>query len=411
MRVSLYSPLPPERSGIADYSALLLPPLRRRMDVVVARRGKRPPDADVALYHVGNNHVFHDWIVEALDRRPGVVVLHEVVLHHMVAGMTLGRGDAAGYLDALERAAGLPGKLLGLGVVNQAVPPLWETDPERFPLVEGVLAGATRLVVHSRYVERGARAAGFTGPIRRVTLAAAPPPDVVPEHLGGGPVIGSFGHVNTPKRIPQLIAAFAELLRPYPEARLLLVGPTAPGFDVGYHLGLHGLRRSPAVVREEWVPEERFWSLMAGCDVCVNLRAPTMGETSASAVQSLALGLPLVVSDLGWFAELPDDVVLKVPVDRYEVPTLAAALELLAGDDAVRAALGERSREYARSEHDVERVAEAYAEELELAAGGEAVVDVVLGEVARAAADVGIGADSDQLGEIAARIRELRLVP
>ena len=88
MRVAYYSPLPPSRSGVADYSALLLPALRARIDVVVASPGRfrRPPKADVALYHVGNDPEAHGWIAEALSRRPGVVVLHDFVLHHLVAG-------------------------------------------------------------------------------------------------------------------------------------------------------------------------------------------------------------------------------------------------------------------------------------------------------------------------------------
>ena len=114
MKVAYYWPMPPERSGIADYSALLLPALRERIDVEVAkpRRFGGAPAADVALYHVGNDPEAHGWIVEALRRRPGVVVLHDFVLHHLVAGMTLARGDAAGYLDAMERDAGLAGRLL-----------------------------------------------------------------------------------------------------------------------------------------------------------------------------------------------------------------------------------------------------------------------------------------------------------
>ena len=62
---------------------------------------------------------------------------------------------------------------------------------------------------------------------------------------------------------------------------------------------------------------------MAACDVLVNLRSPTMGETSGSVIRGLSLGKPMLVSDLGWFSELPDDVVLKIPVDEYEVPTIA----------------------------------------------------------------------------------------
>ena len=93
MRVAYYSPLAPSRSGIADYSALLLPALRERVDVVLAAPGKRAPEADVALYHVGNDPDAHGWVVDALRRRPGVVVLHEYVLHHLIAGITIGRGD------------------------------------------------------------------------------------------------------------------------------------------------------------------------------------------------------------------------------------------------------------------------------------------------------------------------------
>ena len=170
MKVAYYSPLPPSRSGVADYSALLLPALEQRIDVEIARPGRfrRTPKADVALYHVGNDPEAHGWIVEALRRRPGVVVLHELVLHHLVAGITLARGDAAGYLAAMERDHGLAGRLLAYGVLDNRIPPLWETRPQDFPLAGEILRLAQSLVVHSRYVEEGARAAGYEGPIARI---------------------------------------------------------------------------------------------------------------------------------------------------------------------------------------------------------------------------------------------------
>ena len=122
LKVAYFSPLPPERSGIADYSALLLPALRQRVDVQVVPRGaKKPPrSADVALYHVGNNPEAHGWIVDALRRQSGLVVLHEFVLHHLVAGLTLGRGDADAYLNAMQRDAGVVGRLLAHGVVDHS---------------------------------------------------------------------------------------------------------------------------------------------------------------------------------------------------------------------------------------------------------------------------------------------------
>src|SRR5437667_10440748 len=153
VKVAYYSPLPPERSGIADYSALLLPALGQLIDVEVVRRGRtRPIAADVALYHVGNDPEAHGWIVDALRRRPGVVVLHDFVLHHLVSGITLARGNAAGYLDAMEREAGLVGRLLGHAVIEARIDPLWETRPQDFPLAHEVLDLATGVIVHSHHL-------------------------------------------------------------------------------------------------------------------------------------------------------------------------------------------------------------------------------------------------------------------
>jgi glycosyltransferase involved in cell wall biosynthesis len=86
-----------------------------------------------------------------------------------------------------------------------------------------------------------------------------------------------------------------------------------------------------------------------------------MGETSASAIEALAAGTPLVVSDVGWFRELPDAAAAKVPVDAWEVDHLAAILELLAADGSLRAGMAAAGRAYARAEHDLDRCADAYA--------------------------------------------------
>ena len=383
MKVAYYSPMPPERSGIADYSAHLLPALRERLEVDVVKRGRTRParGTDLSLYHVGNNPDAHGWIVDALRKRPGVVVLHDFVLHHLVAGLTIGRRDGHGYLDAMEREGGVVGRLLAHGVLDKRIPPLWESRPEDFHLAGEVLELATGLIVHSRHVEERARAAGYEGPVWRIPHPAWEHAPVDPAPITGEPLIGSFGNVNTSKRIPQLLEAFARLRRDRPGARLLLVGAVSPGFDLDRRLQRLGLSEE-GIVREAYVEEERLWALMSACDICVNLRSPTMGETSGSVIRQLSLGKPVVVSDVGWFAELPDAVALKVPVDAHETETLHAALELLARDEAARSGMSAAARELARREHDLERTADLYAAALEQAAGGEAVADAVLGDVA-----------------------------
>ncbi len=404
MKVAYYSPLPPSRSGIADYSTLLLPALRERVEeVVVARPGKRPPRADVSLYHVGNNPDAHGWIVDALRERPGVVVLHEFVLHHLIAGMTIGRGDARGYLDAMERDYGVAGRLLGLGVLDNLLPLIWETQPERFPLTGTVLDLASRgLIVHSRYVEERVREARYDGPLWRIPHPAWPEVTIEPAALAGDPLVGCFGHLNMNKRIPQLLEAFTLLRERRPGARLLLVGVATERFDLDRRLERLGIG-GDALIREQYVSEERFWSLMAACDVLVNLRSPTMGETSGSVIRGLTLGKPMLVSDVGWFAELPDGAALKIPVDEFEVATVAAALEL-AADHADE--LGASAREYVRREHDLGRVADAYVAALEEAAGGEPATDAVLIRIAQAAAEIGL----DDPSELVRLAREAGLV-
>ena len=410
MKIAHYSPMPPEHSGIADYSALLLPALRRRVDVEVIRHGRTRParGTDLAVYHVGNNPDAHGWIVGALRRRPGVVVLHDFVLHHLVAGLTIGRRDGHGYLDAMEREGGVVGRLLAHGVLDKRIPPLWESRPQEFHLAGEVLALATGLIVHSRHVEERARTAGFEGPIWRIPHPAWPVPELAPERIRGEPLIGSFGNLNSSKRIPQLLEAFGRLRRDRPGARLLLVGAVSPGFDLDRRLQRLGLSNE-GILREDYVEEPRLWSLMAACDICINLRAPTMGETSGSVIRQLSLGKPVVVSDVGWFSELSDEVALKIPVGAGEAETLHAALELLARDDGARATTSRAALELARSEHDLDLVAELYAAALEQAAGGEAVAGSVLREVAEAAAEVGIEAGSPEASDLARRLRELEL--
>jgi len=407
VKVAYFSPLPPERSGIADYSALLLPALEKRLDVKTVRRGakKAPRGTNLALYHVGNNPEAHGWIVDALRRRPGLVVLHDFVLHHLIAGITLGRGDPDGYLNAMQRDAGVVGRLLAHGVVDRLLPPIWEERAEDFPLAWPILDLADGVICHSRYVARLVREYGYEGPVHVIPMPAWPSVEpsgrVVPD--GRSPVFASCGYLNAAKRIPQLLAAFEPVKRRFPSALLVLAGAATPGLE------LDVASLGDGVLRLDHQEEDELWRVLANCDVNVSLRWPTMGETSGMAIRALSLGKPLVVSDVGWFSELPDSVAAKVPVDEFEVDTLAAVLERLAADDELRARMGAAASSYARREHDLDRVAELYVATLEQVAGGSAVRDVVLHELARAADDVGIDKSDDEMDEIAAAVREVGL--
>jgi glycosyltransferase involved in cell wall biosynthesis len=206
--------------------------------------------------------------------------------------------------------------------------------------------------------------------------------------------------------VGQLLEGFARFRESHPGARLLIVGAAAPGIDLELRVEAAGLEE--AVAWHDYVDESRLWALMRGVDAVVSLRSPTMGETSGTVIRALTLGKPIVVSDVGWFAELPAEVAVKVAPDEGEARAIAAAMERLA-DAGIRTSMGEAATALAVREHGVEHVAELYVAALEEAAGGEAVRDAVIQSLTAAAADVGIDAESPEAARIARTLDEVEL--
>ena len=104
MDVAWHSPMPPARTGVAHYSSIVLPALLRQ-----PATGNWPP-----IYHLGNNP-FHESIYVRAMREPGIIVLHDVVLHHLIVEMTLARGDVEGYAAALRASHGEAGEAWARG--------------------------------------------------------------------------------------------------------------------------------------------------------------------------------------------------------------------------------------------------------------------------------------------------------
>src|ERR1039458_2036414 len=162
MRVALFSPLPPCRSGIADYSETLVEHLKPLVDLEVFADGDRPFDPsrfDIALYHLGNNP-HHGFVYEAALRHPGVVVMHESNLHHLMADLTIKRGDWDAYLRECEYEGGASALAFAERVRKLEVGP----DYEGVPMTKRLLAASRGVVVHSRFMREEMRAAGFSGP-------------------------------------------------------------------------------------------------------------------------------------------------------------------------------------------------------------------------------------------------------
>jgi glycosyltransferase involved in cell wall biosynthesis len=451
MRVAFYSPLPPMRSGIADYSAELLPALAAHCEIeLIVDEGFKPDLGaaggfpvhghralpgllergrfDAVLYQLGNNRDYHAGIYRALLDHPGVVVLHEAVLHHLVRDLTLYAGEPEAYVRELRYAYGRTGEAMARRCVATGVP----LDPWSYPLFERAVDASRGLVVHNRFTRDRVLA---SRPLARVAVvphhlslgalpetspeAARAALDIAPDALA----IATFGFLTAAKRPAVLLRAFARLRREIPRARLLIAGEVSPHFDFD---GVFTPELREGVTVTGRLGLDRFLLHMQACDVAVNLRHPTAGETSGTLIRLLGLGKPLIVNDTGAFAEIPDDCCAKVGLDDDEEDLLFAYLHRLADDEPLRRRLGENARRYAATHHSLAGSARGYAEILretvETQAGPFRAVpplapypeDDLLSELVREATadltDLGAEeADEELLREVAAAMVELDL--
>jgi glycosyltransferase involved in cell wall biosynthesis/SAM-dependent methyltransferase len=371
LRVALVSPMPPARSGIADYSATLAEHLGGIADLEVFTGGPFPAQKfDAAIYQIGNNP-HHAFAYETALRHPGVVVLHESNLHHLIADLTIKRGDWDAYLRECEFEGGASALDYARRVRKLETGP----DYEGLPMLRRLLGASRALIVHSSQVEQDARRAGFAGPIARIPHGAwLPEADrhAYRHRLGLDeltPLIGIFGFLKPYKRIHESLRAFARLLRLTPNAKLVLAGEPHP--ELKLDAAIRGLDLSASVRTLGFVPAEEFTGYMAACDIVLNLRYPTVGESSGTLLRALGLGKPVLVSDVGSFAEFPDDICLKVPPGAGEEQLIFEYLNLLVSRPEIARAIGDRAREYVARECNWNLAAARYESFLRCVVEGE----------------------------------------
>jgi glycosyltransferase involved in cell wall biosynthesis len=104
------------------------------------------------------------------------------------------------------------------------------------------------------------------------------------------------------------------------------------GFD---QLDIVGEVDDPALVSE-----------LEHADILSCLRDPVLEGASASAIEAMKSGRPIIVSDAGFYAELPDNLVFKIPA-AIDVPQLTAVLERLVQDEELRRQTGLRAKDWA----------------------------------------------------------------
>jgi glycosyltransferase involved in cell wall biosynthesis len=391
LRLAYVSPLPVARSGIADYSAELLPQLAKHYDIeVIVAQDEQVNDPwilanlpvrsaqwllehaeqfDRVLYHFGNSS-YHQHMFDLIGQLPGVVVLHDFFLSGIQAHREVTGVSPNAWVDALYTSHGYHA-VLERFTANDTADVVW-----RYPANLPVLQTALGVVVHGAHSADLARQ--WYGPDASQAWPVIPLLRV-PSASGGRAaarqrlgisaddlVVCSFGVLGRTKLNHRLLNAWlGSPLSGNRRAHLVFVGQNEGG-EYGQAL-LRTIKDSKTRSRIHitgWADAELFRDHLAAADMAVQLRTHSRGETSAAVLDCMNHGLPTIVNAHGSMADLDPDGVRLLP-DQFTDQELAEALSKLASDAHRRKALGQKANEIIRTRHDPDLCAKQYVEAIE----------------------------------------------
>ena len=360
MRVGYHAPAPGSRSGVADYAETLKYALERIGPVASGQES-----ADIHLYHLGNNKLHAETYAEALAA-PGVVVLHDAVLHHFMLS-TLSHEE---YICEWIYNYGEWRRDLGEELWRDRARSAFDPRYFQFPMLRRILERSRAVIVHNPGAAAIVRAQGGT----HIT--------VIPHfcELNGGPdalgtalfrerievsqravLFGIFGYLREPKRVLPCIRAFKRLHAIRPETALLLAGQcVSPDLD-----RLLRIEASyPGIRRLGHLSESDFTIAAASVDCCLNLRYPGVGETSGVAIRLMGIARPVVVTDNAENSGFPETAVLRVASGVAESAELFQHILLAAEFPRIARNIGDEGQAHIREHHALEPVARKYWEAL-----------------------------------------------
>lgn len=385
MNLNWFSPLPPAKTGIADFVSGLLPALNERAHITLwtdqakwdrsiekhaevrTYRLEQMPwvelnRADLNIYNLGNNHLFHGSIWQVARRQPGAVILHDLRLHEFFDSLYRRQWqDTDGYLAQMETHYGEEGRNAAADSVKNGSTAI-HSLAERYPLTALALENSLGVLVHTREAYEELKQA------KRWVLAYAPlpfsqklPSPRVKERQRGIRPNGQpyrlivFGFINRNRRLDVLLQALAQ----FPQKDKFLLDIYGEVWDPGHiRKQIQSLGLGRQVTLRGFAPESDLDVALAAADLAVNLRYPTMGEASISQLRIWAHALPTLVTRIGWYGGLPDNVVAHVRPEHEVLDIHEHLNAFLAAPDSF-AQMGEQGRRLLVEQHSVERYVEA----------------------------------------------------
>jgi len=354
-----YSPLPPARTGVADYAAALLAELRRHGTVEVA-----PERCDIAIYHTGNNRL-HAEIYQRALAQPGVVVLHDAVLHHFL----LGQLNEAAYVEEFVYNYGEWNRGLARELWRGRAASAADSRYFDYPMLRRVVERARAVVVHNPAAARTVKDHAAAARVVEVPhLFQEPVPAGEAEatryrqKLGVDPaafLFGVFGYLRESKRLATVLEAFAKLHRENARTALLVAGQFVSS---DLQRAVTPMMAEAGVVRLPHLREREFWMAAHAVDACINLRYPPAGETSGIGIRLMGIGKPVMVTDGPEWARIPEDACLRIAPGAAERDSLIEHMLLLTSMSGVAHAIGQRGAEHIRAHHRVDQVGRQFWE-------------------------------------------------
>jgi glycosyltransferase involved in cell wall biosynthesis len=357
--VGYHAPPPGSHSGVADYAETLKTALER-----LGRVESNSSKADIHLYHLGNNRLHEDIYARALAT-PGVVVLHDAVLHHFLLGALSSeqylsewifnygewRRDLGEELWRERARASVDPRYFQYPMLRRIVERsvgVIVHNPGAAAIVRGQGAGRVEIIPHFCRIEEVSEAAELARFRRRIGVGH------------GVRLFGMFGYLREPKRVLPCIRAFQRLHAVRPETALLLAGEVvSPDLE-----RLLQNEANTAICRLGHLSERDFRIAGAAIDCCLNLRYPGVGETSGIAVRMMGLGKPVIVTDNAENADFPPATVLRVAPGVAEAEELFDHMVLVTEFPAMAREIGSEARLHIRKHHSLDAVARRYWEVL-----------------------------------------------
>ncbi|MFB3893955.1 MAG: glycosyltransferase family 4 protein [Phycisphaerae bacterium] len=319
---------------------------------------------DQIVYNLGNHMGNHRDIYYACQQSPGIVVLHDFVMHHFFAGYCRWiKYNSEGYLTIMEASYGRRGRDIALATLAGERSDVWNSDEVgQYPLFEPALTGARGVVTHSRFHARHVERV-FIGPQCTVPLPLAPhdehpAPRESLDLPAGKAVLLTVGDVNPNKRIDKVIEALGADKDLASRVLYVVIGSVDRKYATYLRQLIRRCRLDKGVRLLGRQPDDVLQAYLQAADVCINLRFPTTEGASASLLEQMHQGKPVIVTNSGTFADYPDDCVRKI-CHENEATELKTALRELVGDSAAASAMGRRAREYVLANCTARRYAEA----------------------------------------------------